>query len=42
VTHAEVVVETEGHVGDFDVAHDVEANVVFDNAKRGYIPGRDR
>jgi hypothetical protein len=37
---AEVVVETEGHVGDFNVAHDVETNVVFDGAERGYVPGK--
>lgn len=42
VTDTEVVVETEGHVGDFNVAHDVETNVVFDGAERGYVPGIDR
>ena len=39
VADAEVVVETERHVGDFNVAHDVETNVVFDGAERGYVPG---
>lgn len=37
MAHAKIVVEAESHIGNFQVASDVEAYVVFDDAKRRYV-----